>query len=156
MKLQNLQAKSKWLILPAVCPGQSSAFQEVLASMRSDNITLATRKSLHYLCSWHHDGRNSTNKISWHFAFYVKPCMCFNFIEWGRSRWKCQLSVPLSCATEQFQSHSLPRPSYYDFKLAFSIAVEIFRTAHFRDLKSISFSKLGTSWSEFVHRVFHC
>ena len=66
--------------------------------MTSDNITLATRKSLHYLCSWHHDGRNSRNKISWHFALYVKPCMCFNFIEWGWSRWKCPaLTFLLSC-----------------------------------------------------------
>ena len=42
-KCQKLQAKSKLLILPSVCPGRSSPFQEVVASMKSDQITLVAR-----------------------------------------------------------------------------------------------------------------
>ena len=40
MKCQRLQTKSKLLILPSICPGKSSLFQDVVASMRSDDITL--------------------------------------------------------------------------------------------------------------------
>ena len=43
MKCQKLQAKSKLLILPSLCPGKSSPFQEVVASMKSDQITLVAR-----------------------------------------------------------------------------------------------------------------
>ena len=43
VKCQKLQAKSKLLILPSICPGKSSAFQEVVASMKSDNITITAR-----------------------------------------------------------------------------------------------------------------
>lgn len=43
MKCQKLQAKSKLLVLPSICPGKSSPFQEVVASMRSDHITLVAR-----------------------------------------------------------------------------------------------------------------
>lgn len=43
MKYQRLQTKSKLLILPSICPGKSSLFQDVVASMRSDDITLVAR-----------------------------------------------------------------------------------------------------------------
>ena len=43
MKCQKLQAKSKLLILPSLFPGKSSPFQEVVASMKSDQITLVAR-----------------------------------------------------------------------------------------------------------------
>ena len=42
-KYQKLQTKSKMLILPSICAGKSSLFQDVVASMRSDNITLVAR-----------------------------------------------------------------------------------------------------------------
>ena len=40
MKYQRLQTRSKLLILPSICPGKSSLFQDIVASMRSDDITL--------------------------------------------------------------------------------------------------------------------
>ena len=43
IKYQRLQTKSKLLILPSICPGKSSLFQDVVASMRSDDITLVAR-----------------------------------------------------------------------------------------------------------------
>lgn len=43
MKCQKLQVKSKLLILPSLCPGKSSPFQEAVASMKSDQITLVAR-----------------------------------------------------------------------------------------------------------------
>ena len=43
MKCQKLQTKSKLLILPSLCPGKSSPYQEVIASMKSDQITLVAR-----------------------------------------------------------------------------------------------------------------
>lgn len=43
LKYQKIQAKSTLLILPSICPGKSSAFQEVVASMKSDMITLVAR-----------------------------------------------------------------------------------------------------------------
>ncbi|XP_068758091.1 uncharacterized protein [Montipora capricornis] len=42
-KYQKLQSKSKLLILPSICPGKSSLFQDVVASMKSDHITLVAR-----------------------------------------------------------------------------------------------------------------
>ncbi|XP_068720834.1 uncharacterized protein [Montipora capricornis] len=42
-KYQKLQTKSKLLILPSICPGKSSLFQDVVASMRSGDITLEAR-----------------------------------------------------------------------------------------------------------------
>lgn len=46
MKYQRLQTKSKLLVLPSICPGKSSLFQDVVASMRSDDITLVARNDL--------------------------------------------------------------------------------------------------------------
>jgi len=43
MKYQKLQTKSKLLILPSICPGTSSLFQDVVASMKSDHITVVAR-----------------------------------------------------------------------------------------------------------------
>ncbi|XP_020601654.1 uncharacterized protein LOC110040732 isoform X3 [Orbicella faveolata] len=43
MKCQKLQTKSKLLILPSLCPGKGSPYQEFLASMKSDQITLVAR-----------------------------------------------------------------------------------------------------------------
>ena len=43
MKYQRLQTKSKLLIMPSICPGKSSLFQDVVASMRSDDITHVAR-----------------------------------------------------------------------------------------------------------------
>ena len=43
MKYQKLQAKSKLLILASLCLGRSLPFQEVVTSMKSDQITLIAR-----------------------------------------------------------------------------------------------------------------
>lgn len=42
-KYQKLQSKSKLLILPSICPKKSPLFQDVVASMKSDHITLVAR-----------------------------------------------------------------------------------------------------------------
>ncbi|XP_044180170.1 uncharacterized protein LOC114952155 isoform X4 [Acropora millepora] len=42
-KYQKLQTKSKLLILPSICPGKSSLFQDVVASMKSDHISVVAR-----------------------------------------------------------------------------------------------------------------
>ena len=43
LKFQKLQTRSKLLILPSLCPGKSSPYQEVIASMKLDQITLVAR-----------------------------------------------------------------------------------------------------------------
>ncbi|XP_068707933.1 uncharacterized protein [Montipora foliosa] len=42
-KYQKLHSKSKLLILPSICPKKSQLFQDVVASMKSDHITLVAR-----------------------------------------------------------------------------------------------------------------
>ena len=43
MKFQKVQTRSKLLILPSICPGKSSPYQEVIASVKSDQITLVAQ-----------------------------------------------------------------------------------------------------------------
>lgn len=42
-KYQKLQAKSRMLILPSICSGGSALFQDVVASMKPDEITIVSR-----------------------------------------------------------------------------------------------------------------
>ena len=42
-KYQKLQTKSKLLILRSICPGMSSLFQDVVASMKSDHTSVVAR-----------------------------------------------------------------------------------------------------------------
>ena len=76
MKYQRFQTKSKLLILPSICPGKSSLFQDVVASTRSDDITLVF---WNHSVIWNHDGRKGWHKeISRHFTKDVTPCSSTN------------------------------------------------------------------------------
>ena len=50
-KYQKLQNKSKLLILPSICPDKGPLFQDVVAFMKSDPITLVARNDSVIFCS---------------------------------------------------------------------------------------------------------